>query len=183
MDFSRYLSRLAPLYTQGGEPLQLRGGAPEQELRAAERELGFALDPQLRRAWQQADGGRRWQAVFARPGFYTGYEFLPLSEALRQRRAMAERAPRYGGYVQPHERDARIRPGWYQEGWLPFASFGGASLLLMLDHAPAAQGRRGQVIAFTHDPDTIDHVSEDFAGLLQASLQQIEADPEEFIME
>lgn len=53
--------------------------------------------------------------------------------------------------------------------------------MLMLDHTPTAQGRPGQIIAFTHDPDSIDYVCVDFPTLLAQTLEQIEEDPEDFL--
>ena len=53
--------------------------------------------------------------------------------------------------------------------------------MLMLDHTPTTQGRPGQIIAFTHDPDSIDYVCEDFPTLLAQTLEQIEEDPEDFL--
>ena len=181
MDFAAYLPALARLYTDCGQaPLRLNAGASAQALDAAEAALGFALDPHLKAAWAQANGGPAWQPVFARPGFYTGYDFLSIDEALRQRQGLQARAPRYAAYVQPHARDERVRPGWFAPGWLPFASFSGATLLLMLDHSPAASGQGGQIIAFTHDPDAIDWVCAGFPALLGASLAALSDEPDEY---
>ena len=91
------------------------------------------------------------------------------------------RARHYQGYEQPETRDERIAAGWFEEGWLPFASFAEGTLCLIADYSRAAADP-GQIIAFTHDPDSIDYVCRDFPTLLMASLQQLSADPEEYML-
>ena len=104
-----------------------------------------------------------------------------MSEARKERAGFAKRAPRYADYEEESPRDRRILPGWYQPGWLPFASFGGASLVLLVDASPAPPGRSGQLIAFTHDPDEITYVAGSFSAYLAASLAWFEKKPEELL--
>jgi cell wall assembly regulator SMI1 len=181
MDFAAYVEGLRRLYTEAGVPLRLCPPAPESEIGAAERDLGFELEPGLRRAWIEANGSVRSCALFARPGYYTGLDFLSVAGALRQRATLAKRAPQYAAYADPKPRDHRLLPGWFQSGWLPFAEFGGGSLLLLADHSPAASGARGQIIGFVHDPDEMVYVAPTFAEFLEASLSSIERAPEEYI--
>lgn len=184
MPFPAYLTALRALYRDNGlEPLRTRPPASAADIAAAEAALGFPLDPALKAAWQTADGSDEWQTVFARPGYITGYGFLSLATALREREGMARRAPQYDGYEQEQPRDLRIRSGWYQAGWLPFAAFAAPDLLLIADHSPAAGGQRGQIIAFSHDPDTIHYVCADFATLLEQSLVTIRRYPEDCLPE
>jgi len=122
-------------------------------------------------------GQTRW----ARPRYLSVYGFLSVSEAIKARAGFAARAPRYVGYEQDRPRDPRIAPGWYQPGWLPFAAFGGASLVLLVDAAPSARGRAGQIIAFTHDPAAITYVAPSFPGFLAASLRWTEERPEHIL--
>ena len=182
MNFKAYCEALSRLYAGEGLALTLRPGVAEFALDLAEAQLGFALAPDLRGAWLHADGGDEGQPVFVRPGYLGGYEFLSLQQALRARDGMKRRSPRYEAYEEPKPRDPRIKPGWFQEGWLPFASFGGGTRLLIQDHSPSGLGRRGQVIAFTHDPDAIDYVAPDLAELLSASLESIGGDTGEFFI-
>jgi cell wall assembly regulator SMI1 len=148
-------------------------------LDSLEEQCGVHLPTELRAAWTAANGADA--IIFARPGYLTGYNFLSVAEALEERESMKDRAPGYVGYIEPKPRDSRIRAGWFQPGWLPFGNFGGGTLLLILDLAPAESGSMGQVIAFTHDPDRIDYVAPTFERFLGASLAAIEADPGEFI--
>lgn len=183
MTFPAFITQLQALYAANGQSLQLNPGVPPEQLVAAEAELGFPICPALKAAWLAADGGDAWQTVFARSGYLTGYGFLPLQAAMKQWRGMRDRAPRYADYMQPHARDPRLRDGWFQPGWLPFAGFAAPTLLLLLDHTPAAAGTPGQVIAFTHDPDAMDYVCTDFPTLLGESLLQIAAEPEDLLAE
>ena len=180
MNFDAYVSGLRKFYEDNGLRLALNPGASEGELRSAEQALGFEIDRHLKAAWAVANGGKS-RVVLAREGFGPGYEFLSIQQALKERAGFEKRAPRYEGYEDPEKRDDRIRAGWFQPGWLPFAAFGGATLVLMLDHSPAAAGRQGQIIAFTHDPDRISYVCPDFLSLLAGSLKQITSEPDDFL--
>lgn len=183
MNFPHYLDRLRAVCDAHGHALNLKPRAAESQLEAVEAELGFSIAAGLRQAWLLANGAERDVPVFMRPGYLTAYDFLPQEKAIAGRARMADRASRYVGYEEPAPRDARIRDGWFHPGWLPFASFGGATLLLMVDHSPSETGTPGQIIAFTHDPDQITWVAPSFAALLEGSITEIEADPEEFLGE
>lgn len=182
MNFSHYRDRLRGVYDTHAYALNLNPAATKAALEAVEAQLGFPISADARRAWLLADGAES-DAVFIRPGFLTAYEFLSLEEAMTERAHMANRAPRYAGFDEPASTDARIMDGWSHQGWLPFASFGGGTLLLMVDHSPTEAGTPGQIIAFTHDPDKIPWVAPNFAALLMSSIVEIEADPEEFLGE
>ncbi len=181
MTFIDYLTRLAGLYRRRQITLSRREAASVAELQALERKLGQALPRDLRAAWRATDGIGNQQTVFARPGRLTGYEFLSVAGALEAREGLRERAPTYAGYREPQTRDPRIRAGWFQEGWLPFAEFGGGTLLLIVDLVPSGTGKSGQIIAFTHDPDEIEHIAPSFANLLKNSMKAIKADSEELL--
>lgn len=181
MNFPQYLDRLRAVCDAHGHALNLNPGAAETQLEAVESELAFPIAADLRQAWLMANGAERDVPVFMRPDYLTAYDFLPLEKAIAGRARMADRAPRYAAYDEPESRDARIREGWFHQGWLPFASFGGATLLLMVDHSPSEAGAPGQIIAFTHDPDQITWVAPSFEALLTGSIADIEADPEEFL--
>lgn len=127
------------------------------------------------------DGVPGEKPFFARPGFLTPYGFLSAASTLRFREVMRKRAPGYVGYVEPKPRDTRIMPTWYSDGWLPFADFGGGSLLLILDSSPASRGVPGQIIAYTHDPDEISYVAQSFDRFLSDSLKAAQRDPDEFL--
>ena len=115
------------------------------------------------------------------PALLEPYTLLSLAGALDTHESFRGIACNYDGYEDPKPRDTRIRHGWFLEGWLPFADFGGGTLMLMANHAPSETGDIGQVIAFTYDPDEITYVARDFVAFLGLSLQTITEQPEEFL--
>lgn len=181
MNVSEYLAGLRRIYSEFGAVLELAPGCTEDALAKAETRLGFPLDPMLREIWKLAGGSRDGVRLFARPGFLTGYDLLSIEAALDERETRRRIAPNYDGYVADEPRDVRIRPGWFQEGWLPFAGFAEGTLVLIQDYSPAPAGKIGQIIAFTHDPDEIGYVAPDFASFLSASLASIKGEPEDFL--
>jgi len=182
MNFRAYCDELSRIYSAEGFALKPRPGAGEAALDHAEAKLGIRLAEDLRGAWLHADGAIEGCPVFVRPGYFSAYTFLSIEQALEAREGLRRRSPRYEGFVERRSRDPRILSGWYQEGWLPFASFGGATMLLMQDYSPSPSGQRGQIIAFAHDPDAIDYVAPCFAALLAASIKAIADDPGEFFV-
>lgn len=179
MPFATYLARVQALVANHDAPLELRSPAKAKDLSKLAALPGVLVPDELAEAWRITDGCDH--NLFARPQFFTGYAFLGVREAIEARAGFARRAPRYAGYDQPRTRDRRIAPGWYQPGWLPFAAFGGATLVLLVDGSPAAGGRPGQIIAFTHDPDEITYIAGSFSELLAASLPWIEANAEDLL--
>ncbi len=181
MQFKNYLEQITELYAQAEVALQLQPPAQNQDMVVLENTYGFPLPAELKKAWLHCNGGGSYQSLFARPGYLTGYDFLSLDNALKERAGMLRRFPQYANYQQDAPRDERIKPTWYEPGWLPFASFGGATLLLILDFSPAEQGQAGQIIAFTHDADRIEYVAASFEEFLITSLEMFEKYSEEFI--
>ena len=144
MEFPAFVSALKAFYQDNDQPLRLKPKTTEADIAAAEQELGFEIDPALKAAWLAANGGPSYKPVFARQGYLTGYDFLPLQDALKQWRGLRTRAPRYAGYGQPTPRDPRIQDGWFQEGWLPFAGFSAPTLMLMWTTRPRRKAGRGR---------------------------------------
>ena len=181
MTFAAYLKGLQKLYASRDVPFSLGRPATAAAVDRLEKKYGFELPAELRNAFLATNWIPREKPFFARPGFLTSYGFLSVTSTLAQRAVMAKRAPQYRDYTEPEPRDPRIAPGWYSDGWLPFAEFGGGSLLLMLDASPGSRGVPRQVIAFTHDPDEISYVARSFERFLAASLKAAQADPDEFL--
>jgi cell wall assembly regulator SMI1 len=179
MKFSAYIAKLQKIYGEQHRGLTMFAPATDAEIKKTDKRLGFSIEPRMCAAWQVCNGCDAWQPVFVRPGYCTGYDFLSLDEAIKARASMKRRAPQYQGYEDPGPRDKRIQSGWFQEGWLPFAAFGGGSLLLIQDYSPTAKGKVAQIIAYTHDPDEIRYVAADFVSFLKRSIKEIAADPEE----
>lgn len=182
MDAAQYLSAVQTIYESIGLSLSSCPAANDDQVLRVE--VQFDHDPLLAPLiglWRIADGSEPYNPMFARPGYITGYDLLSTCDALAEREFMRRRAHQYDGYEEDEPRDARIAPGWWNPRWLPFASFGAGSLLLILDLSPSALGRRGQIIAYTHDPDHIAWVAESLPELFKASADAFQADPEEFL--
>lgn len=179
MSFAHYLAGIRTLASKHGASLELRKPAKATALAKLASLNGVLVPGELGAAWRTSDGYEH--NLFSRPGFMTGYEFLSVSEAIEERASFAKRAPQYEGYEDPEDRDPRIAPGWYQPGWLPFASFGGGTLVLLVDASPSKRGRAGQIIAFTHDPDEMTYVAASFSEYLSASLRWIKSHPDDVL--
>lgn len=169
--FGAYVEQLRALAQEFDREIELDRGAAASTLKQLARTLGFEPSLTLKQAWQLGNGSLQGAPVFARPRCLEPYEFLSTKKMLNERAGLERRAPQYKGYKEPQARDRRIRPGWYDPGWVPFASFEGATMLLIEDHAPSVKGRVGQIIAFTHDPDRMTYVAEGFPALLEESLK------------
>ena len=92
----------------------------------------------------------------------------------------ADSAQRMWDKAGPASQDLRLTGRWWHRGWQPFASFYG-DIVLLVDHAPGAEGLRGQVIAYVHDPDQICWIAPSFSAFLQASAESIDDDRQEFL--
>jgi len=179
-----FLTAIRKVYDQEGAELVAHRGASDEAIDAYKRAVAQSPSSTLLALWKAADGID--STLLCRPGFFTGYELLSLQGSLRCRAAMEQRAPRYGDYQGPESRlprDQRIRADWYHVGWLPFASFGGSTLLLIEDHSPSKEGRLGQIIGFVHDPDEMVYVAESLPELLELSVAHIRSEPDEYGIE
>ena len=176
-----YLAAIREVYDREGAEFAVHSGASDEAIDSYKREVGRSPSSALLALWRAADGSD--STLLCRPGFYTGYELLSLRASLSSRASLRERAPRYGDYEQREPRDRRIQAGWYRAGWLPFASFGGSTLLLLEDHSPSSEGRPKQIIGFVHDPDEMVYVASSLPELLELALPQIQSNPDEFGIE
>jgi cell wall assembly regulator SMI1 len=181
MKFSAYLKAIQKLYTSCEVELPLNRPSTAAAVDDLARKFGDELPAELRNGFLATDGVPNEKPFFANPGSLTSYGFLSAKAALKQRDSMRKRSSQYAGYVEQTPRDPRIAPGWFNDGWFPFAAFGGGSLLLIVDSSPTARGASGQIIAFTHDPDEMTYVAPSFERFLAASLKAAQEDPEEFL--
>ncbi len=179
MNAKTYIERLAQTYSKVEEKLETRAGAKATAIRALEKKCDVRFPKELVAMWRARNGSK--QVLFAQPGQLTGFTFLSITEAWRSREMFRSTAPQYEGYRESPPRSPRIKPGWFQEGWLPFADFGGMTMVLMLDCSPASRGSKGQVIAYVHDPDRIEWVAPSFETFLSRSLKMIQSDPQEVL--
>lgn len=179
-----FLAGIRNVYDQEEAEFVAHPGASDEAIDEYKRAVELSPSSTLLALWKAADGTD--STLLCRPGFLTGYDLLSLQGSLRYRAAMEQRAPRYGDYQGPESRlprDRRIRAGWFHAGWLPFASFGGSTLLLIEDHSPSEEGRFGQIIGFVHDPDEMVYVADSLSELLELTLPQIRSEPSEYGIE
>lgn len=123
MEFPAFVSALKAFYQDNDQPLRLKPKTTEADIAAAEQELGFEIDPALKAAWLAANGGPSYKPVFARQGYLTGYDFLPLQDALKQWRGLRTRAPRYAGYGSPRRATRGSRTAGSRKAGCPSPGF------------------------------------------------------------
>lgn len=150
-----YLESVHALHAQFDADLALNPPLSSPDLDAAIAAFGVEVPLWLADLWREADGGPAYAAVFTRPGFFTGLDFLSLERSLALRTSLNALSPQFEGWEEPHPRDKRIASDWFPLGWIPFAAFGGSTIVLFADCAPGPGGHVGQVIAYVHDPDHI----------------------------
>ena len=171
------------LHAQFDADLALNPPLSSQDLDAALAAFGVEVPLWLSDLWLEADGGPAYAAVFTRPGFFTGLDFLSLEQSLALRASLNALSPQFEGWEEPDPRDNRIASDWFPLGWLPFAAFGGSSIVFFAVCAPGPHGHVGQVSAYVHDPDQITFVAADGETYLGASLEWFRAEVEEFVAE
>lgn len=182
MNPSAYLEAIGQAYAELGAALELSAPLPDTKRDRMLGGLGFELPAWLVELWQVADGGPSYRPVFTRPNFFTGADFLSLSEALALRESLRGIAGNYAGWEEDKPRDDRVRPGWFLDGWVPFAAFGGSTIVLFADCDPAPGGTIGQVLSFVHDPDQISLVAPDGDTYFESSLVWFREEAEDFIL-
>lgn len=64
-------------------------------------------------------------------------------------------------------RDGRIKPYLFNQKWFPFAQYCD-SCYLMLDFDPDKEGKDGQVICYSHDPDRVLYVASSLKDLVNS---------------
>lgn len=64
-------------------------------------------------------------------------------------------------------RDSRIKPYLFNQKWFPFAQYCD-SCYLMLDFDPDKEGKDGQVICYSHDPDRVLYVASSLRDLVNS---------------
>ncbi|MFJ1549302.1 hypothetical protein [Streptomyces sp. NPDC088246] len=110
-----YRGFLAEIYRTREGRLELAPPATAFQIHAIERDLDSSVEPGLRAAWLEANGGPAWMPVFTRPGYESGYVFLSVEEAAGRRQPMKQNAPRYMDYIDPRPQDPRIQAGWFND--------------------------------------------------------------------
>ena len=126
----------------------LRPGASDAALDAAEHAIGAELPAEARVAYALHDGQRG-----AAPGVVIGLRLLPIAEVVAAWslwREIVETSPDIGEAPSRAVPEGVVRPLYVDLGWLPLVD-DGAGNHVALDLAPGPLGVRGQVITFGSD--------------------------------
>jgi cell wall assembly regulator SMI1 len=131
--------------------------AADEAIRELERRLGLALPGEFVDSLKVHDG-QRGQAG----ALFDGNQLLPIRHIAMSWSSWTELLDDGDFDGRVARPDAGIRDGWWQRGWVPFASNGGGDYLC-LDLTPAPRGRLGQVIEVLHDVPQRVRVAPSFA--------------------
>lgn len=140
--------------------------ATEYDLEHVEQRIGFALPEDLKELYRKADGQTPpFGLKDAAPGsvvmpFFGSYDFIPLSDALRQYESWKQIYDEAGddfdadfneGIISVRGADP-VYPEYWRPGWFPFSIDGGGNSYAV-DLSPPPAGVYGQVIVIGPDED------------------------------
>jgi cell wall assembly regulator SMI1 len=154
--------------------------ATPSEIAVLETVTGIKVDGGLRELWLLVNGAKYRQ--FGTPvfGVYTDCtapcNFMSIQDSIRAWQNLQGQRADWSKYPQESPRDRRIRAGWSDPKWLPFAQFNGSSTVVYYDAHPKRGGKLGQIIAYQHDPDAIYFVAESIDDFFVQSNQLLAVD-------
>lgn len=174
MKFEEYISRIYELYTNSQLDLLMYIPAKDEDFYNLKHDYKNLIG-ELETWWRISNGSKPDQCFFSiftdelTPAhFWSISESIEFLEYLHQEDYQSEFCP------QKSERDKRIKSGWKNKKWLPFAGFNGFATVIMLDNDPTSFGNSGQVIAYQHDPDAIYYVADSLSDFLDTSFSLVE---------
>ncbi len=127
--------------------VRLPKGAAETAISAAEKKLGVKLPEEVRAFYLAHDGGPPNALACG------GRELLSLAGMVRQWQAWKELFDDDAFEDDDVEPDDGVQAKWWMPKWIPVTyDFGGNHD--MLDLAPAAGGKKGQIVSVWHDEET-----------------------------
>lgn len=151
----------------------LNPGATDEELDAAEAELGLAIPSAMRDLYRIHDGislDENFGSLFY------GIEFLDLSQVVStySDRAASSQTMKDEGLSLIKAADTGIQDqDMFNLGWIPFAC-DGADVLLHVDTRPDTSGTVGQVIFSDYDYDVVGLVAQGIDTLLNQFADDLE---------
>jgi len=122
----------------------LRPGATQEQIRAAERQMGVTLPDDVRAAYRIHDG-QTGQDLF------DGRMWLPLADVVSLWRRMKEGCDEDGPPDAVPE-GAEVRTDYWRPGWIHLAA-GGRGDRLFVDLDPPPAGKVGQILLWWKDLD------------------------------
>lgn len=126
----------------------LRQGAKPQKIKELEDRLGVILPNDFKESCLLHDG-QKDEADLIPDGYGTFY-LLPLSQIPQEWKMMNDLARRGEFRDFRSSPDQGVADGWWNSGWIPFASNGGGDYYC-IDLAPTISKLVGQVIKILHD--------------------------------
>jgi len=152
----------------------LQPGATDEQIRAAEKELGVSFPADVKAAYRthngQAEGPRGYP-----PAFLYGWEWLSLERILDEWGV-------WKGLVEAgdfddceSEPDDGVRSDWFNLAWVPL-TYSGSGDHHCLDLDPAEGGQAGQIIQMWHDATERPLVAPTFLAWLSEFADDLEAD-------
>lgn len=123
--------------------------ASDYQIAEAERQLGVALPPAIRRLYQLANGQPHY-----RTGFWGSFQLVSLQDVVNSAQFLNDEFP---DGVNVHDEDhaairvpPEIRAVWWSRDWIPIMENGGGDHVCV-DLDPTVAGTPGQLITFYHD--------------------------------
>ena len=155
--------------------------------KATEDEIKQVMDtfnniPQLLIDWWDTANGTKVDVPFlgAFSDEFTPCHFYSIEQSLCFLDYLRNEEDEWGEYPQKTQRDLRIKDGWLNANWLPFAGYNGMSTMVMVDNDPATKGSIGQIIVYQHDPDAIYYVADNITEFYKKSLTLLKENADVF---
>jgi len=174
------LHRLADKFSEHGEDIGYYPGVRESVIEEVERLTGLEFGEDLRALYKEANGCNGYtNLLFQSPEYEELCElsFYKIEEAYSTWNM-------FNPYDKMHYEeweleegdrdlvDKRVKPYLHHQYWWPIAS--GANMELYYDFDPTPDGKRGQIIAYIHDPDFIYYISGSLNELMVESYNQMD---------
>lgn len=180
-------ARLAYIFDRIGKNLNRQAPATPAQIDSIAATTGVEVDDDLKALWLLSNGSGNATWFADGDDEFTPYYFLSVEEALEgwQFFAPYDEATYHEWYDDESwgERDPRIQRHFLRHRhWLSFAEFNGGSCQLLFDSDPTAEGTRGQIINYVHDPDGVFWTADRFLEFFRTSNDTLETcleDPEE----
>jgi cell wall assembly regulator SMI1 len=148
------------------------------QISALENKTGILVSGGLRELWLLTNGAQYRRYGTPAFGVYTDEPtpcgFLSTEQSVEAWQELVQWS--IANFEQGTPRDTRIKSGWANPKWLPFATFNGYGTVVFYDTDPNKGGQTGQIIAYQHDPDAIYLVANSFDEFFEKSNELLTTD-------
>jgi len=128
----------------------LRPGATEEAIRAAEAEMGVTLPDDVRASYLVHDGQEVLRDAGCGRAFLYGWELCSLARILQSWRCHKDLLDNGTFDDVKSDPSSKVRRDWWHPAWVPVTN-SGMGYCHCIDLAPKKAGRRGQIILWCHD--------------------------------